>query len=342
MRIRTLTLAGALLALALVLGAGPVAAKKPAPPPPPEPEPDPAIAFVGVVEEGKGKNKTVSQAVMVMNADGTNVTVVYKVANTLVTGVDWSPDGDRLVFTTRYARSGTVHLIDVDGTNHTEIVTGIGSGSCAVIGSPAWSPGAVPGVGDSVERIAFTARDFNDDSHVYLVDTDGSDLVRLVYETGLSESHPTWSPCGTKLAFKATDPDVRDSQNRMAQDLWGLYDFSADELTLDQLEGALAGSSAYQPSWAKNRADLIAWSANGDIWVVDLDDPSSPTRLTGPADQAEQVAPSWSPDDSQIAFRNDDWSEGSITLQVMDADGANRTVILTEGMRPVAEPVWRR
>ena len=92
---RTLTWAGvAALAAILVLVLVPavVMAKKPVKPPPePEPDSDPAIAFVQTFKFDVEK-------VMVMNADGSNVTVAFDGEGAEIgRRVDWSPNGERLL-----------------------------------------------------------------------------------------------------------------------------------------------------------------------------------------------------------------------------------------------------
>jgi Tol biopolymer transport system component len=325
--------------LLFVAAPSPVTAKKPVKPPPePEPDPDPAIAFVKIVTEGKGKNQTTWNRLMVMNADGSNQTTVYETSTAALCGADWSPDGDRLVFSTRSGGVGSIYTVKLDGTSLTAVRTDIEA--TASMGPPVWSPDAVPGVGDDVYRIAFKAVNLNEQPHIYLVDLDGTDLVRLVSSSTLGETCPTWSPSAEKLAFK-----VRDANDRTASDLFGIYDFTTDEYAVDHLGGDLEGSDAWRVAWSKTQEDKLAWSAAVpgrayyDIWIVDLDTPSSPVRITSESDVAEHY-PSWSEDDSRIVYERADYSGKlvSFAFGAIDTDGTDAEVIAGEsGM-----PVWRR
>ena len=99
----------AVVMIALVaLGTGELLAKKPSPPPPPEPDPDPAIAYKTVERK--------AEKLWVMNADGSNRTLLVTATSATISRADWSPDGDQLVFGSTMGGSPGIWVVDVDGT----------------------------------------------------------------------------------------------------------------------------------------------------------------------------------------------------------------------------------
>ncbi|MHC4932467.1 MAG: TolB family protein [Planctomycetota bacterium] len=317
----------ALLALMVSSSLAAKGGKKPPPPPEPEPPPDAAIAYAA------------GSRLMVANADGTNETVVLDALGAPVSRPDWSPDGEQLVFSANLSFGGDlvgsgIYVIGVDGTGLRKVtpVDTVLSECC----DPVWSPVPVPGVGGSAFRIAYT------DPEVWelcLVNLDGSNHIQLTDTPAYGECYPTWSPSGAKLACTLLHPAEVDA--------WATYDFATSTYTIRHLEGPLEGGGATLPlAWSKTQEDKVAWtvSTGGDlpeIWVIDLDEPANPLRITHTPNLTERC-PSWSPDDSQIAVMSAEVKNGRLknhAVEVMSAtDGSARQVILERGVWPV----WRR
>ena len=76
-------------------------------------------------------------------------------------------------------------------------------------------------------------------------------------------------------------------------------------------------------------------SNNGDLWVIDLDDPANPVNITNTPDSEESFH-TYSPDDLSVAFSKNGRKDG---IYVMDADGqgAMSRIVRNTGM-----PDWRR
>jgi dipeptidyl aminopeptidase/acylaminoacyl peptidase len=329
----------ALLALTagLAMGKG----KPPKDPPPTIPDPDPAISYL---EGGTLGN------LMVMNADGSNKTVVLEGDGAQLGRADWSPDGKHLVFISDIDGLG-VYVIDIDVVDNVVDVTAptklraMIQAEAAGVGSAraVWSPVAMklPNLGDDVERFRIAYQDalapYPTKRDLFLIDTSGENRIQLTDTPEYGERRPSWSPSGTKLACGVGLHE------------WGLYDFENpdDPYTIDEFEGFI-GEDYVGPDWAKTQEDKMAWPIGEgayyyrEIWVFDLDDLANPLRLTNNTNRNEQ-GPSWSPDDSEIVFSSYNRKGGHKAtygrLEVMSAvDGSNRRVIAENGWGPT----WRR
>lgn len=283
-------------------------------PPGGEPPADPAIAYLSGTK------------LMVMNADGSNQTVLLDVGRqSVLSEPDWSPDGSRLVFASDVQGPG-IYTINADGTGLARIVST--SSSFVWWEAPAWSPAPVPGVGGGRYRIAYLDHADTDlENEIFLVDVDGSNRVQVTNTPSQSEHSPTWSPSATRLACSVLDGQPGG--------MLGLYDFSADSYTSRRIDGVLAGVSIWEPNWSKTQEDKLAWSALGDIWIVDLDDVDHPVRLTDTPDVDERWM-GWSPDDSHLVTGSRG-RKGAYDV-VSASDGTDRTR-LASGIGGCA---WRR
>jgi len=210
----------------------------------------------------------------------------------------WSPDGQRLSFTSDYldgeisvlreeidgafvdttieiSGDREIYIINADGTGRTRIT----DNETITDGNPSWSPDG--------ETIAFhsDAAGF-DATDIYLVSVDGSD-VRALTALGGVNWDPDWSPDGNKISFSSLLSE------------WLIYTTNADGTGLTFLEAA---GSGWKPSWAPS-GDQIAYASNRngnwDIYLSDDTGDNSRQLTTSSADENEPV---WSPSGDRIAF----------------------------------------
>lgn len=101
---------------------------------------------------------------------------------------DWSPDGQRIVFTSRRDGKSHVYVMDADGSGSRQVTRGKSDDS-----APAWSPDG--------KRIAFSR-----DGDLYLVPVTGGAVRRVTREIGGEEREPAWSPDGAWIAYTYRRP----------------------------------------------------------------------------------------------------------------------------------------
>ena len=130
---------------------------------------------------------------------GSQPSTVFAPAHGSYDSVRWSPDGRRLA----YARSGSLNIANVDGTDIRLLATGIHHEGLS------WSPDGA--------RIAFVRGDFRE-SDVYAIDVQSLRTVQITDAAG-PEAEPAWSPDGERIAYSTYRLDGnthRDTQIRIA------------------------------------------------------------------------------------------------------------------------------
>lgn len=227
-------------------------------PPPAGPPADPAIAFV------------VRGRLMVMNADGSNATVIYS-GNIPFDG-SWSPDASSITFTEHW----DVWRIDVS------VINGVPTGNnlMQLTGDQnnstesSWSP--------SGEEIAY----LKSSTAIEVIPAAGGAPTVLYATPGGSLGGPAWSRDGSALAFPERDVALTHSIR-----------------LLDRTSGAVV-TLAETPAWANDldwarTCDMLAFGMYvGDVmYVCTFDMASGAISVITPGS-----GPSWSPDDAYLVF----------------------------------------
>jgi Tol biopolymer transport system component len=102
-----------------------------------------------------------------------------------------------------------------------------------------------------------------------------------------------------------------------------------------------AAGSLHYPQWSNDGLDIII--SAGDIWIIPVADPESAWTLTNTS--RHETQPTWSPDDSQAAYRatgnlcnSKDRNFWGIVARNVDgtpfSDGCAEKVLIREGSFP--------
>jgi len=184
--------------------------------------------------------------------------------------------------------------------------------------SPAWSPDG--------QRIAFVS-DREGSPELFLMNPDGSDVVRLTTAVGVSWSRPSWSPDSTRLAFGCSVAPGDDDICVIRADGTGLV-----RLTDDPAWDA-------DPAWSPDGATIAFATSRfgaGPILALMREDGSGVSRIGA---GVYGRSPAWSHDGRQIAFDSylDDVNGNSWpAIYRMNPDGSNIMV----AAEAASDPVW--
>lgn len=221
----------------------------------------------------------------------------------------WSPDGSKILFSFSGGDGTIIYHMDATGKNLTPLTEGF---------SPRWSPDG--------SQILFVSYRDNTGAHIYLIDKDGDNLIRLptgpFYDYG-----PIWSPDGNQIAF------LSDRDGRLK-----VYIMDADGNNVRKL--------TTQPPIPQR---AIAWSPDGskvvfsayhdgneNIYIVNSDG-SNFSRLTKDKD-ARFTEYVWSPDSSKIAFVS--FIPGKSHILYVIEPSSNKLIPLSDFSYPYWEPAW--
>ena len=222
-----------------------------------------------------------------MEFDGTGVTNLTNAG-----GHDnhprWSPDGNRIA----YDRSDGVYMMDVDGSNQTQLISNAG-------GNPKWSPDG--------KKITYQS-DVDGNFEIYVMDADGANPTRLTTDSA-QDSHPCWSPDGSQIVFDSQ----RDGNSE-------IYVMDANGGNQENLTNN--SSTDNIPCWSPDGSQIVFQSSRDGStsqYVMDADGLNQ-KKLT--AAQDDQYG-SWSPEDGKIFFMTR--RNGDADIYRMNANGSDET-----------------
>jgi hypothetical protein len=142
-----------------------------------------------------------SDAIMVVNADGTDAKVVIEPGDDLGS-TDWSPDGSKILFVgpgPKGADDGwDIYVTNADGSDMTKLTN-----TPDVDLDPTWSPDG------STILFRSGSLELSGSGDLYTMAPDGSDVRRLTNDEFLEQS-PAWSPDGSRIAFTGMDHEDTD------------------------------------------------------------------------------------------------------------------------------------
>ena len=213
----------------------------------------------------------------------------------------WTPDGSHLVFDF----DENVWVVDREGTRLRSVVDanpGFSSGTSRPLIS---QYGFHADVSPDGSMVAYATCQYpNDNPHaeeyprirygyeIASIGVDGTMERRLTNNWEFFDSHPAWSPDGTKIAFIRSPSSFQGNRSRAR-----IYTMSADGSGVTDVSGEVDSSLwLVPPAWSPDGGHL-AFLAGGRLYTVGSDG-SDLRTIAGWA----RTAPSWSPDGEELAF----------------------------------------
>ena len=319
--------AGLLLILAFLLSCGSDSGSS---------EPDP----VDPSELAVVSNRDGEPQIYVMNADGRNaVSVATNSASDYAPS--WSPDGEKIVFTSytdivleplETCASGfvpnedeppppEVHVMNADGSDEIRLTRVSPDSNCPTWSySPSWSSDGT--------RIVFSSSR-EGVSAIYIMNADGTDETQASSSPFFLHEYPAWSPDETKIAFNSKRVDLGSSTPQ-------IYVMNTDGTGVLRLTNNQG--SDQRPAWSPD-GSLIAFDSDRtgetQIFVMDSDG-SNQTQITNCC--AGDFYPAWSSDGDRISFTSN--RDGHSQVYVMSADGSDQKAV-TSGESWSSAASWK-
>lgn len=191
---------------------------------------------------------------------------------------------------------------------------------------------------------------------VFIMDSDGSNVIRLTNDDLYEDDDPAFSPDGSKIAFSsrrgnrdiylinpdgsnltnltnstlttwnpAWSPDgsriAFDANNPGSGNGWAIYIIDKDGSNLTQLTSSI--ESFFGPVWSPDGSRIVYSGSvdrtDNEIFVMNSDG-TNKIQLTN--NEVRDIYPTWSPDGTKIVFRSDSTPDVG-DIFIMDSDGAN-------------------
>lgn len=253
-------------------------------------------------------NRSGNWEIWLMDWDGSNQRQITR-HGALSILPSWSPDNERMVYTSFVRGTSDMYIINRRGGGRTRINSGL-----ALNTSATFSP-----VGNDIAFVGSV----RGNPDIYLIKDDGSNVRRLTTTSSI-ESTPEWSPNGRQIAFtsgRSGTPQiyVMDAEGTNVRRI------SYDGNWNDDAVFAPDGERVAYTSRVNGRFQIrIANLITGDNHIV--------------AGEGSNEQPTWSPDGQWIAFQSN--RSGRWQIYRMRADGTDLLQLTFDGENK--EPDWSK
>lgn len=246
--------------------------------------------------------------IYLMDWDGSNQRRITR-HNGLSILPSWSPDNERMVYTSFASGTSDMYIINRRGGGRIKLSTKLNLNTSAT-----FSP-----VGNDIAFVG--SLDGNPD--IYLIKDDGSNLRRLTSAYSI-ESTPEWSPNGRQISFtsgRSGTPQI--------------YVMDAEGTNVRRVSSS--GEWNDDATWSPDGENIAYTSrVNGRFQIRIVNLPTGQSRIVAGEGSNEQ--PTWSPDGQWIAFQSN--RSGKWQIYRMRVDGTDLRQLTFTGENK--EPDWSK
>ncbi|MEO8379292.1 MAG: Tol-Pal system beta propeller repeat protein TolB [Acidobacteriota bacterium] len=257
---------------------------------------------------GYASDRSGNWEIWLMDWDGANQ---RKITNHGVLSIlpSWSPDNERMVYTSFARGTSDMYIINRRGGGRTRVSSGLSLNTSAT-----FSP-----VGNDIAFVGSVAG--NPD--IYLIKDDGSNVRRLT-TTGSIESTPEWSPNGRQISF---------TSGRSGTPQIYVMDAEGTNVRRISHDGTWNDDAAWAPD-----GEHVAYTSrvNGRFQIRIANLITSESHIVAGEGSNEQ--PTWSPDGQWIAFQSN--RSGKWQVYRMRIDGRDLLQLTFDGENK--EPDWSK
>lgn len=245
---------------------------------------------------------------------------------------DWSPDGKWVVYmkeTENWSGQSEIWKINLAGTIDTQLT----DGTYYCDSKPRWGAKNLIAFQRNERTNGQSSTVYNDVASIWVMDTNGRSQKRVAKYIDTDEDDdgyfdeggaqwPTWNPAGTKIAFKFGYQNMKQ--------LWVVNSNGTGKQNVSGLGMGVHHMISWKPAGLYANAAMVASFQKeyndsrglGRVAVNNL----LPTRwITDPTDPNCQMMPSYSPDGTKVAYKDDAADRGDIWL--MTDAGRNKVRI---------------
>jgi len=253
-------------------------------------------------------NRSGFYEIWLMDWDGANQRQISR-HNALSILPSWSPDNDRMVYTSFTRGTSDMYIINRRGGGRIRLPTGLGLNTSATF-SPISSD------------IAFVGS-IAGNPDIYLIRDDGTNIRRLTTTTSI-ESTPEWSPNGRQISF---------TSGRSGTPQIYVMDAEGTNVQRISFEGEWNDDSTWSPD-----GEQIAYTSrvNGRFQIRIMNLVTRESRVIAGEGSNEQ--PTWSPDGRWIAFQSN--RSGEWQIYRMRVDGSDLIPLTVDGENK--DPDWSK
>jgi TolB protein len=253
-------------------------------------------------------NRTGTWEIWLMDWDGANQRRIT-FHNALSILPSWSPDNERMVYTSFARGTSDMYIINRRGGGRVRVPSGLSLNTSAT-----FSPVS--------NDISFVGSE-RGNPDIYLIRDDGSNLRRLT-TSGSIESTPEWSPNGRQIAF---------TSGRSGSPQIYVMDAEGTNVRRISYDGNWNDDATFAPD-----GERIAYTSrvNGRFQIRIANLITNENHIVAGEGSNEQ--PTWSPDGQWIAFQSN--RSGKWQIYRMRADGTDLLPLTSAGENK--EPDWSK